>query len=138
MNSWWSVELGDGVDAAVAVAVLLLYGGAFVIGFRTQKMTAVDWLIGGICLTWTGTLIDRLWRLTYRVLHHPHWMESSPVLLISLVIVAIGGVLHISAKHENGGNAMLRSWRSLTLAIGSGLVLGLIAIWLTGEAKQGE
>lgn len=131
MNSWWAIEIGDAIDAAVSIAVLALYGGAFLNGVKARKMTAVDWLIAGIVMTWSGTLVDRMWRLAWRIFHHSHWMENSPVLLISLTMVACGGVMHISAKHENGGNAIVKSWRWLGAAVVGGVLLGALGIWLT-------
>lgn len=133
MSSWQAIEIGDAIDAVVAAAVLLIYGRAFVSGFLKQSMTSVDWLISGICLTWAGTLLDRVWRLLWRIEHHPGWMQSNPVLLVSLIIVALGGVMHISARNEDSDRPILRSWRPLAISFGLGAVLGVGSIWLTGE-----
>jgi hypothetical protein len=132
VNSWQAIEIGDAIDAVVALAVLLIYCRAFFTGFVKQTMTPVDWLISGICLTWFGTLIDRVWRLLWRIEHHPGWMQNSPVLLVSLIVVAIGGVMHISARSEDAERPIRRSWRPLAISFAIGAVIGIVSIWLTG------
>jgi hypothetical protein len=114
---------------SVALAVSIAYLPDVLHAIRMDRVDRVAQLSLGIALSWMAVLINRSWVGVIRVTD-AEWMRTSPVIGFYVFLSVLAGVLHITAPGAVDGVIPKRNQIILGVAIGVGLLVAWVVIWL--------
>lgn len=82
----------------------------------------------GVAFLWAGMILSRFYSVLYRSQVDLGWLQSSPMIPISITFAIIGGILQISAPDFGTGLFATRDRKRLWFSCTIGALVGFVVI----------
>jgi hypothetical protein len=119
-------DMLNAVVVSVGIGVVVAYAPGIFVALRRDRreLTSGKILIIGIIATWVATNVRSAWNWAWRYYHKPPEMIDHPVVAFMLLILIMGGVLHLTARDAIDGQVPRQVWRRVGIIIAIGLSAG--------------
>lgn len=121
----------------VSVAVAIKYLAAYLAELREGRSGRSAHLVGGISYTWIADATASIWAVAAYITGWD-WMRNHTVVGIYILLLILGGVLHLTAPRGSDGRIPTRAWWILGITIVGGFILGMVMLVFNLERGLGS
>lgn len=118
----------NAVVSAVGLGVIAAYLPGVWITLRTNLASTGHFLVTGIALTWVASNGRTFWNWAWRYYGKPDYMIDHLMVAFFLVVLIMGGILHLAAKDVIEEKVPTRTWRKAGILLSLGFAIGFLFI----------
>ncbi len=115
------------VNLAVAVMVVIAYAPIVIDIFTNERtLGRSDWLGLGVWLSWSSTILLRLYSIAWKWMGQPDWLTDSDILSYGLFVQFSAGVLHLAAPGALNARVPTRRWINIGIFVGVFVLVAMV------------